>query len=821
MILIVAMNYRTVFNAKQVVAEAYEGVRKEQINLEKIQHNLLKIYLEINLFLLNPLQKDVENSIDLHIKNSTKLSRLLKVSSHPFHQDLAGEVNQMEELFHQLSREVEALMKVRMDINKQYPGMAISANEMPKFQDSIKSGLELLVNEVESGDMTVLSEELYPTLLKTRTLWESLVSQMRIYLANRFASFSLDIMESQSKTLNDIYLQLHKSLKKLEDIYREEDSFEGPEIVKRLRKDSHAWKMVFDKVKAVNETEKWRGDTFIMRTRVIPIIEKLNATMVDFDKELSLERENISKSLSKNQDTLTFLVIAIVVLLLVFILLILVSMEWLVFNPIERVTQALRSKAFDLELPNIEAVNTREVGGLVEAFIEMDAEVTQRQNALEHQALHDQLTGLPNRFMLNQRMEYQILHAERQKQPFTLYLMDLNNFKEVNDTLGHTAGDMLLVEFAERVRKLVRKTDTLARLGGDEFAVLLPETPKKETDALAEKILEITQEPFFIEKQKINIGVSIGITHYPDDGRDQLTLLQHADLAMYAAKSKHIGYSHYNQHENALSTERLELANELHNAVNEDQLSLFFQPKFDTQKQSLVGAEALLRWQHPKFGFISPERIIEIAEQIGIIHKLTDWILNKAVQQCAKWHYTGFNLSIAVNLSVRDLSNRLLTENVKKVLTANHLSSQYLTLEITENVMMENLAISLSVLQELNKMGVNLSIDDFGTGFSSLAYLKKLPVNELKIDKSFVIDMDSNNSDELIVQSTISLAHNLGLKVVAEGVENIEVMEMLKALKCDQVQGYYFSKPKSVEEFDRFLKKNSSDNVVYLNRSKV
>jgi diguanylate cyclase (GGDEF)-like protein len=439
----------------------------------------------------------------------------------------------------------------------------------------------------------------------------------------------------------------------------------------------------------------------------------------------------------------------------------------------------------------------------------MDDEVSQRQNALEHQALHDHLTGLPNRFMLNQRIQYQLLSSERVSQPFTLFLMDLDHFKDINDTLGHSAGDCLLIEMAQRINSLVRKSDTVARLGGDEFAILLPDSDHKTSVKLATAISESISKPFHLNEHKVNVTVSIGIVSYPDDGDDAMGLLQHADMAMYVAKRRRSRFAHYEADQDFYSSERLELINDLQNALKKNQLELYYQPKIDTVCEKITGAEALLRWRHDKFGYVPPDKIIELAEHIGIIHKLSLWVLEEAISRCGQWHKKGQALSIAVNLSVRDLSNPGLCDQVAKLLEENQLASEFLTLEITESVMMENLALSIEILNRLNHMGINISIDDFGTGFSSLAYLKRLPVKELKIDKSFVMDMDTDESDEVIVQSTINLGHNLGLKVVAEGIESRHVMDMVKKLGCDSLQGYFFGKPQNGEDFDAMLQQKS------------
>jgi diguanylate cyclase (GGDEF)-like protein len=488
-------------------------------------------------------------------------------------------------------------------------------------------------------------------------------------------------------------------------------------------------------------------------------------------------------------------------------------MNWMVFKPINNVTQALLSKALDYDYPQLEHSKTREVGSLINAFKEMDKEVTLRQDAIEYQAMHDSLTGLPNRFMLNKIIDDQLQTAKRLSQTFVIFLMDLDRFKEINNTLGHSAGDILLTDVSTSIGNMIKKSDTLGRFGGDEFAVILPDTSKVESIDLAKNVIDTLDNSFMIDNYKVNIGVSIGIVSYPDDGHDVTTLLQHADTAMFAAKRKRAGFLFYEADKNIYSTERLSLINDLHDAFERSEFELFYQPKIDAETETIVGAEALLRWEHEKLGPIPPDRIIELSEHTGIIHKLSMWVLRNAITQCGAWHKKGYPLSISVNLSARDLSNESLSEHIDKMLKEHQLGSSFLILEITESVMMENLTLSMSVLNKLNNMGIKLSVDDYGTGFSSLSYLKKLPVSELKIDKSFIINMNEEDNDEVIVQSTVNLGHNLGLTVVAEGVEDRNIMDKLKRLGCDQVQGFYFGKPAPKEWFEVMLNENAQVNM--------
>ncbi|MBO1923469.1 bifunctional diguanylate cyclase/phosphodiesterase [Thiomicrorhabdus sp. 6S3-12] len=806
---VVAFGYFQTSATKNAVSRGYDGVLQEQASLEEVRNHLLVINKDINLFLLDPQNENLIKEIDSYTEQSLKSLNQLVNSRHDYHVELISEVNPIIDNFAKLNREVKRLIEYRLDINKQYPAMGISANEMEGQQSQVNSGFELLILEIESGSLELKSSELYPLLLKSQTLWSKTISQSRIYMTNRLASFTTEILEQQGQSLGDMFLVFESNIRRLKELYSKENSFEGTAILDSIQKVSEAWFVNFLEMRVISETGQWRSDTVLMKNSVLPLVNDITQGCNDVEAIIKREKKFLDEELSRSDDSFKYLIYGIIALYLIVISSILMSMEWSIFKPIERVTQALRSRAFGMDMPKIDTTETEEIARLVEAFVQMDEEVTHRQNALEHQAMHDHLTGLPNRFLLNQRIEYQLLSAERQQGSFVLFVMDLDFFKEINDTLGHASGDKLLIEASERIHKLIRKSDTLARLGGDEFSILLPDMHKKQAGGLAEQIIEQIGQPFELNGEKVNVSISIGIVSYPDDGMNAETLLQYADMAMYAAKRKRIGYSQYDSSENIYSKERLSLVGDLIDALDNDQFELHYQPQVAAESGRICGAEALLRWQHKEHGYVPPDKIIEMAERLGIIHKLSLYVLRKAIAECRHWHRQGSEVSVSVNLSVRDLANEQLCTQIREYLNEFGLDYRYLTVEITESVMMENLALSLGQLKKLNKLGINISIDDFGTGFSSLAYLKRLPVNELKIDKSFIMEIDEDENDQQIVSSTINLGHSLGLKVVAEGVETQRVLDMIKDFGCDQIQGYFISKPLPAPAFRQLLKNAS------------
>ena len=425
---------------------------------------------------------------------------------------------------------------------------------------------------------------------------------------------------------------------------------------------------------------------------------------------------------------------------------------------------------------------------------------------LEHQTLHDPLTGLPNRSHLLRLLNDAIAgHG-----PFALLVMDLDQFKEVNDTLGHRRGDQILHEAAARLRTALPGGRRLARLGGDEFAAILPGTGLEAARGGAQRLLGTLVEPFRVEGHLFNIGASVGIALFPRHGTDGETLLQRADVAMYTAKRRATAIEAYDPSQDSHSLERLALAAELHAAIDKGGLRLHYQPLVDLKSGAITGVEALLRWPHSARGPRPPDEFVAVAERSGLIRPLTRWVLNAALGQCHAWHQVNLPLGMAVNLSARTLHDENLPGDLDELLHKWQVAPSCLVLEITESTIMADPARAQAVLARLHRMGVRLAIDDFGTGYSSLAYLKTMPVSLLKVDKSFVSDMNSDDNDAVIVRSTIDLAHNLGLKIMAEGVEDRATLDLLAILGCDAAQGIYFAPALPAAEFEAFARDWSS-----------
>jgi diguanylate cyclase (GGDEF)-like protein len=440
----------------------------------------------------------------------------------------------------------------------------------------------------------------------------------------------------------------------------------------------------------------------------------------------------------------------------------------------------------------------------------------QAESLLAHQALHDSLTGLPNKAYLYERTAEALEQAAAKSTSCAIVLFDLDHFKDINDTMGHRYGDRLLTEIGPRVSGVLRECDTLARLGGDEFCLLLPDIGTAD-DAVkvARRIIAALEVPFDVDGLNLGIEASGGISMGPTDGTSADLLLQRADVAMYVAKGAHSGVTVYSSQLDPNTPDHLALLGDLRHAVTRNEFVLHYQPKASMPSMRVSGAEALIRWQHPSHGLLYPDRFIPEAERSGLIEPMTEWVLDEALRQCREWLDLGGDgvsaeLTVAVNLSTRTLLDSSLPASVLASLSRWKVPARMLELEITETIIMTDPVRARRVLTELAEMGLTISIDDFGTGYSSLAYLRDLPVTQLKIDRSFVQEMGRDLDDAVIVRSVVDLARNLGLQTVAEGVEDADTWEQLCALGCDSAQGYFLARPMPVEAFNSWLDEHAA-----------
>lgn len=451
--------------------------------------------------------------------------------------------------------------------------------------------------------------------------------------------------------------------------------------------------------------------------------------------------------------------------------------------------------------------------GEITHYVGIFSDITERKQAEErvrHLAHYDALTDLPNRTLFHDRLQQALIQAQRGHEQVAVMFIDLDRFKVINDTLGHSVGDLLLQAVAHRLTNCVRQGDTVCRQGGDEFVILLPEIGRAEDAALvAQKILDSVSQPFFLDGHELHISSSIGISFFPSDGGTVEALMKNADVAMYRAKDLgRNNFQFYLSDMNARSFEKLALENNLRHALAHDELELYYQPLVDAGDGKLIGAEALLRWHHPELGLLHPAQFIPLAEETGMIVPIGEWVLRSACTQAQAWLKQGHApLRMSVNLSARQFRQLDLAGSVRKILDETGFAAHSLELEVTESTLMQNIEENVMTLKDLKSMGIGIAVDDFGTGYSSLNYLKRLPIDTLKIDRSFVGDVTVNRDDAAIVNAIISLARSLALRVVAEGVENQEQQAFLEDHHCDEMQGYHFSHPLPAPQFVELLEK--------------
>ena len=765
----------------------------------------------LNAMLLNP---DTEHELII-VKNmhhaQQKLSAL-KVLHSAVETTLEDDLKILDVTFSMLQDKVEYLVEKRRDANWVYPLLPYIGQHLLEPNQIFESSVQQALSEIAEEDGRPYASELYGHFDQVGDLWRKKVLTFRAVII-RFAGLNANEEIPQEDNIDEFHVVIEKKLKFLQKLSADgELGLESEVALENMQQAAHDWQSSWLTAKRLRASKLWRADLEYMNNVIRPNQEMVYAALNALESGIHVW---MGKNVINVQDAagrINYVLWALAGLALGFLILIYLLIERSVLKPIERISRELTEDG-EKGHYQLEDNSSQEVNRLVTAFNRMRQQIHQRQMALEDQALHDTLTGLPNRALLNDRIEQAINIMHRNTQPMAVLLLDLDRFKEVNDALGHPVGDQLLQNVGQRLKTVLRDSDTVARLGGDEFAIVAPNTDATYAGKFANKIIDVINQAFIIETQDLYVGVSVGVAIYPQHGDDASTLMRHADVAMYHAKRNKLGYSMYKQSQDEGSVDKLTLVSDLHNELeNTSSMQLFYQPQVDIFTREVVAVEALLRWEHPQFGYISPEHIVNMAEHTGQIDDLTRWVIDTALSDCAEYiEKQGIRLSI--NLSARNMQDSQLPESVAQALKRHNVEASSIVLEVTESAMMNDPVRARKIMSELNATGIELSVDDFGTGFSSLGYLKMLPVSELKIDKSFVMNMLEDENDAIIVHSTIELAHNLGLKVVAEGVEDQTTLLQLRNLKCDVAQGYYFSRPIHKTDLLKWISDNNGKAV--------
>ena len=492
---------------------------------------------------------------------------------------------------------------------------------------------------------------------------------------------------------------------------------------------------------------------------------------------------------------------------LVAIILFIAAVTRIIHKPLYQLRDRSREIANgDLQMPMGISSNISEIQYLVDDLDGMRRSLVDLAEHMQHKATHDELTGLPNRYLFNDRLEQVIVMSERDNKQFAILLLDLDRFKEINDTIGHGIGDKVLRIVSARMLEGLRASDTVARIGGDEFSFILVGVGQILAEKMAHKIIDLIEPVFEVEAHSLKIGASIGISIYPDDGLSADLMMRRADVAMYNAKHNNLKLASYYEDMDSDHYEKLMLSNDLKNSIINGHFEPLFQPKVDLLTGKPCGCELLLRWQHPHLGLICPDKFIPLAERENLIGELTRWMLSKYLNMFCDLISKDPSFHVSVNVSPVDLLDNSLLRSIREILEQSRFPEGNLYIEVTENAIMKNPVRSAEILDMFHDSGIMVSIDDFGTGYSSLAYLQKFPISELKIDKSFVTDLTESSANYSIVSATITMAHDLGITVVAEGVEDRAVLKILELMGCDRAQGYLYARPLRFEDMLEWIR---------------
>jgi diguanylate cyclase (GGDEF)-like protein len=760
---------------------------------------------ELNTLMITSDSKHHQAIID-YLDNAEQQIKQLQNNQAIKAANLSLLANDLQTDFNELEKYIEELIRLRGNPDWVYPMFPFIRKTLLESNVEFEAAVNLSLDEVEAETGGKFKSELYLKLDKLRDLWRLKILNFRAVII-RFAGLNTSEYITQENNVGLLHQQINKSIAELIKL-REQGKlgFETEEAVNTMQYRSDKWYKDFLRLKKLRESGIWRADIVYFNEKIQPSMDHLLLDINGIEEGVSLWSANKIAAVENAAYQINMGLWGLSGLALLFVIIVYIMLDRSILLPIAKIAEAISTKAGKIEYLKLPRLGSKEVFTLISSFNSMRQQIHHRQIALEYQALHDSLTGLPNRALLHDRLIQSIHSASRDNQKMTLMILDLDRFKEINDTLGHQIGDILLQKIGDRLSGCIRSSDTVARLGGDEFAIVCSDGNEKSSKLLLEKIISAVEEEIKIDNQFLYVGVSIGVAVYPQHGEDVETLIRHADIAMYAAKNTNKNYVFFEEDLDRHSIENLSLLRELRTEISNPsgQISVHYQPQIDLLSRQVIGAEALLRWEHPKHGYILPEKFIRIAEQSGLISDLSNYVLEYAISDCAQWQKQGIAISVSVNLSAWDLQNPDLVNTVKSYLEKYQLNESKLCLEITESVVMEDPVRAREVLSQLNEMGVILYIDDYGTGFSSLAYLKLLPVDGLKIDKSFVIDMLEDENDFIIVRSTIDMAHNLGLKVIAEGVEQHEALLQLRQQRCDFAQGFHLARPMQQADFNQW-----------------
>ena len=777
--------------------------RDQLLNIHRdVRSNLLQVEYSLQSFQVSSDEAEAQralNELDAAMQKAHEIINSPWTARNNLDEKLAELATDLQ----QFRSYVVQLTEIRQNVELLFPAFVPINQIMLPQSVQFNTQLDLVFDDLSPHISDPQTLRAYHQFLDIKDTWHDLVSEFRKYVASRALSLRqpIDGKSPYDNVIATHYKTLTHQLSLLNKLQQRQDlGVQAESSIREMNACAHLWYKTYLQTRQLYSSRDWRMDESLMDQKVQPLSQHVWGLLDQIERTLAASSQADVVQMAGVAAQVNYMLWLRMLFVVLFVVIAFLAFEYWILRPVSRIAHALKREAEGHEPQDLPKANTREARELVEAFDHMREQVRLRQLELEHLALHDNLTGLPNRLMLRRNLIRELVRAEREHGCFALLMIDLNKFKEINDTLGHHMGDRVLREIAPRFMAELAQKDVLARLGGDEFAVLLPRSDVDRANEIVQRLSRCLELDFNMDGQRLRVGSSIGVALYPQHGNNEQALLQRADVAMYLAKHKNLGYVFYSEDQEQHSVWQLSFKHELQQAIENNLLELHYQPKIDFKSGKTIALEALLRWHHPDQGKVPADEIHVLAEKTGLIRPLAQWVIKTAIRQIAELMSASVNVAISVNLSVWNLKDPQLVEFIINSLREYNVPASRLCLETTEDAIMSDTERALVAMNALSQLGVKLSIDDFGMGFSSLQYLRRLLVTELKIDKSFIMDMIIDENDAIVVRSTINLAHNLGMQVVAEGVESQEIHDMLQILGCDMAQGYHIAYPMPVSQ---------------------
>ncbi len=719
--------------------------------------------------------------------------------------------------YQRLKQAIEELIRIRLDVNQWFPVSVILETELMPRNTGFSVAMESLIRELESGADDVRGDDLYLMAVKLRHYWNRMTSEFRLYIANRLGVFSVDALEGMAgraaniRTYSNSVAELLQRMQSgLDD--RDGDAMFG-DVVVQLRDHYEGWLVGYEKVVRGVHQEGWRRDIAQLTRKIDPLMDSLQQRMATLKLELDTESAQDITLLTRTAQRLSdvFLLATLVgALLILFGYLLFVRG---LLNPVAQLTRALKAEALGQHHGSLPAADAEETRDLLQAFQWMRRQVRERQSHLDHLAHHDALTGLPNRLLFRDRLEHALRISKRGDTQVAVLFLDLDRFKEVNDSLGHLVGDLLLMEVADRLRRTLRGADTVARISGDEFAVLMESIDNRdEVTVVVEKVLESLSQAYRLDGQDVETSASVGIAMGPVDAGEVEALLRAADAAMYEAKRRgRNGFRFFSSDITERAMAFLRLEQELRQALERDAFPLRFQPILSADGAGVFACEVLLRWSTPERGEVPPERFLSVLEETGLIEPVTERLLAGVSDLQRTIRQDGLQLpAISFNLSGRLVESGHFIDNLLGHLRRGALQADQILVEVSEKVLARGQQSAEEQLQRLREQGIRIVLDDFGKGNSSLTRLRSFPFDMLKIDAAVLQEVPGDPQQEAMIKGIIKLAHCFATSVTAEGVERPEQVDFLRRNGCDFVQGYHFSPPLNADDLLDYLRRRQS-----------